>query len=871
MKKIYIVDGNSLLFRAYYATSFSGQIMRTKAGLPTNAIYAFSNMMSTIIHELESGDSLFVSFDTGKKTFRHEQLETYKAQRKPIDEDLKIQLPLARDLLDAMNVYHYELEGHEGDDIAGSIAKLASKNNYKVIIYTSDKDFLQLIDDNIDVRMIRKGLKEVELITINNIKEKFGLTPNQIKDYKGLMGDSSDNLKGIPGIGEKTALKLISEYGSLENIIEAMKSNDSKMAKNIIEHQEEGKLCKMLAAIETDLELSISLDDLIYPGYNFNALSTFFTKYEFYSLLKRLKPCHISLVTSKTKDEENKEEGLNYCEHYINSFAEVPYNIKTMIVDHTPGNYHQVSIQGFIFATNDNVYYLSYDKAINDNAFKDYLRDESKPKYVYNSKKVKVLLSHHNLEIRGITFDLLLASYLLDSSLDNDEVTVYAFFGYNILSSQEISLFEDQSKFFMMAIALNRLQARVIKMIESINCLDLYYNIELPLAMVLADMELEGVPLNRKVLSSINQEYQIKLDTLTKEIYEMAGYEFNIASPKQIANLLFDRLGLQSNKKQSTSIEVLNSLRKYHPIIDKIIEHRKYAKIISTYTTGLGDYIYPDGKIHAMFNQALTTTGRLSSSEPNLQNISVRSEEGKAVRKAFFYEHDDLELLSLDYSQIELRILASLSGEKDLIDVFNHDGDIHSETAEAVFNVSKEELTSDLRRRAKTVNFGIVYGISSWGLAEQLQISAKEANSIIERFYIRFPHIKSYFDKVVEDAQKNLFVTTITNRRRYIRELESDNYQTREFGKRAAMNAPIQGSAADLIKIAMIKISQALKEKKFKSCLILQIHDELIFKVYQDEKNALLNLVKEEMEHAIPLDVKLSVDGGFGKTWYDCK
>ncbi len=871
MKTIYIVDGNSLLFRAYYATSFTGQLMRTKDGLPTNAIYAFSNMMSSIIHELQSGDSLFVSFDTGKKTFRHEKLESYKAQRKPIDEELKVQLPLSRDLLDAMNVYHFELVGHEGDDIAGTVAKMAAKENYRVIIYTSDKDFLQLIDEHIEVRMIRKGLKEVETITDTNILEKIGLTPAQIKDFKGLMGDPSDNLKGIPGIGEKTALKLLNEYGSLENIIEAMKDNHSKMAQNILEHQEEGKLCKMLATIETDVPLNLSLENLTYVGYDFKTLSAFYTKYEFYSLLKRLKPCHINLNYKQSIDKTPQEEEITYEEHYVNSFKEIPLSCKVLILDHDNGNYHRSALHGFIFSNGKSVYYLSLEKALQDRDLKSFLEDPTYEKIVYNSKEVIVYLARHGFKIDGITFDLLLASYLLDSSLDNDEVTVFAYFGCNILSSQEISLFEDQSKFFAMAISLYTLHSKVLKMLEDIDCLFLYQTIELPLAKVLADMELEGVPLNRPVLDSINQEYQKKLDAISEQIYDLAGYKFNIASPKQIGELLFDHLGLKSNKKQSTSIEVLNSLKDEHPIVALIIEHRKYSKIISTYTSGLSDYIFEDGKIHALFNQALTTTGRLSSSEPNLQNISVRTEEGKAVRKAFFFEDPNIELLSLDYSQIELRILASLSGEQDLIDIFNHDEDIHRETAEAVFNIPKDEVTPDLRRRAKTVNFGIVYGISSWGLAEQLGISAKEANDIIERFYKRFPHIKVYFDKVVQDAQKNLYVTTITSRRRYIRELESDNYQTREFGKRAAMNAPIQGSAADLIKIAMIKIAHKIQEKHLKSRLILQIHDELIFKTYVDEKDELYRLVKEEMEHAYSFACKLSVDGGFGKTWYDCK
>lgn len=869
MNKLLIIDGNSLLFRAYFATSFTGNIMRTKSGVPTNAIFAFSNMISKIISTLKEGDLLFVSFDTGKKTFRHDQLESYKAQRKPIEEDLKTQLPIARELLDAYGVYHYELEGHEGDDLAGTVAKLGAKNNIPVHIYTSDKDFLQLIDDKIDIYMLKKGLSEIEIMNEESLKEKMGLTPEQIKDYKGLMGDASDNLKGIPGVGEKTALKLILEYGSLEKIIEGMTDQNSKLAQKIIENQEQGRVCKMLATIETDIELPFELKDLVYQGYDFNVLSQFLTKYEFYSLLKKLKPCHIQ---SKTLSQpEIKKENVTFNTRYINKFNDIKSSVNTFIMDIENGNYHTAKINGFVFSDDKNVYYLPFEQAVVDKDFISFIEDENNKKVTYDLKRAKVALANHNIELKGIYFDLLLGAYLIDSSLDNDPITIFAYFGVNILKTEVISLFENEEKNLVMCFQLNRIHQDVIETIKSIDCLNLLTDIDIPLSYVLADMEIEGFPLNKESLKEINDRYQLILDELTSTIYKMCNKEFNIASPKQLAEVLFHDLGLPSNKKESTSVDVLHYLEDKHPVVPYILEYRKYSKIISTYTTGLSEFIHEDGKIHAIFNQALTTTGRLSSSEPNLQNISIKNEEGKSIRKAFYYNEDDIYLLSLDYSQVELRILSDLSSCQDLIDLFNRDEDIHKETAAAIFNVPLEEVTPTMRRQAKTVNFGIVYGISDWGLAEQLNITAKQARIIIDRFYERFKEIKVYFNDLIAQANQDLYVKNIMKRRRYINELKSDNYQVREFGKRAAMNAPIQGSAADIIKVAMIQIYNEFKKRTFKSKIVLQIHDELIFKVYKDEIDIIYPLVKEIMENCVKMKVKLQVEGSYAKTWYDCK
>ena len=863
--KLYVVDGNSLLFRAYYATSFTGNIMRRKDGFPTNAIFGFANMMTKLLSQLKDGDKLFVSFDFGKQTFRKEKLESYKAQRKPIEEDLKAQLPCARELLKAMGIFYYEEEGYEGDDIAGTVAKMGSKLGIETICFTSDKDYLQLIDQNIKIHMLKKGLTDIEEMTEVTLQEKMGLTPHQIIDYKGLMGDPSDNLKGIPGVGEKTAIKLIQEHGSLENIIEAMKNDKSKLAAKIIENQDLGFLCKEIATIVTDMKLPFTLDDLDYLGYDYNELSSFYTKYECFSLLKKLKPNdkRISKNSSSSKVEEFEKI-------QVRKFKEIP-STNFFILDIEKGNYNTSPINGLCFSKDGKTYYLPYFLAKNDVDFIKYMKDSSKKKITYDYKQLKVSLNRDGIEVNGLGFDLNLASYLLDSSLNNDPVTIYAYYGTNILlTTNELSLFEDNQTIYNMAYHLEKLYPEVLKKLEDDNAISLFNEIELPLCEVLANMEIEGFPIDRNILEEMNNEYKTILDKLQKQIYTLAGYEFNIASPKQIAELLFHKLELPSNKKESTSIEVLNYLRDKHPIVPLLIEHRKYSKIISTYTEGLLSYIHEDNKIHTLFNQALTQTGRLSSSEPNLQNISTRNEEGKLVRKAFYYSNDDL-LLSLDYSQIELRILASMANCLPLIETFNNDEDIHSRTAMDVFNVSKEDVTSELRRKAKAVNFGIIYGISDWGLSEQISSSAAEAKEIITTFYEKYPEVKEYFTKVINDCRELGYSSTLYGRRRHIPDILSSNYNVREFGKRAAMNASIQGTGADIIKIAMIKIDKFLKENNYKSKMVLQIHDELIFRIPKEEKDIMPSLLKELMENCVTLKVKLKVDGSIAKTWYDCK
>ena len=864
MKRIVIIDGNSLLFRAYYATAYPGvEIMRSQDGTPTNAIFAFSNMMNKIIGELKEGECLFVAFDAGKHNFRHDALESYKANRKPAPEDLVKQFPIVRDFLKALNVYQFEEAGFEGDDIAGTVARLAEKEGYHVNLYTSDRDFLQLVTEEVNVNIIRKGLSDVMVMTPELVKETYGFEPLQIIDYKGLRGDSSDNLPGIPGIGEKTAVKLIEEYGSFDNILAHVDDIKGKVGENIKANAELGKISRDLAIIQTNIDLPFDIQDTVYEGYDFATINEFCQKYGLRQFINKVNP--------KWKKKDLLAEEVNV--ETVSSIEGMDVGDKVGIaLDYSDDDYSLCDILGLAISFKDKTYYLNFDDVKKDKHLLDVLKDKKIKKYCYDYKAIRVALARNDIEINGVYLDLLIASYLLDSSLKNNPDIVMNLFGVELGEKEEMSLFNsnDPNRTGRLAHYSRLLEKKAYQELEKIDAIKLYETLEVPLIDTLADMEIEGFPLDGNVLDSFGKEFKEKCNVIAEEVYEMAGERFNLSSPKQIGEILFNKMGLSKNRKMSTSFEALKDIADEHPIVEKILEYRKYFKLVSTYTEGLKVHIREDGKIHAKFNQALTATGRLSSSDPNLQNISVRDEEGKMIRKAFYYPNNEYEILSLDYSQIELRVLAALSNCKGLQDIFASGEDIHSATAKKLFKLEGEP--SDLqRRRAKTVNFGIVYGISDWGLAEQLEIGPKEAREIINNFYASYPEVANFFQKIVADALKDGYVSTLLGRRRYLRELHDSNYNTREFAKRAAMNAPIQGTAADLIKIAMIEVNKALNEGGFASKMVLQIHDELILKVPQNEKEAVYDLVKKTMEHAMNLDVPLLVDGGFGHDWYDAK
>lgn len=866
MPKITIIDGNSLLFRAYFATAYPGvEIMRTQDGTPTNAIFAFSSMINKILSTLKKDEGLMVAFDAGKDTFRKEQLESYKANRKPTPEDLVRQFPMARDFLKALGIFQFEQHGYEGDDIAGTVAKLAEKEGYQVTIYTSDRDFLQLVDNNITVNIIRKGMSDIVAMTPEVVKETYGFEPLQIIDYKGLRGDASDNLPGIKGVGEKTAVKLIQEYGSFDNIIAHASEIKGKLGEAIIADQETGRLSRDLAIIKTDVPLPFGMNDIIYRGYDFSSISEYCQKYE----LKQF----MSKINQKWKRVNLEETEINVA--IVSSFKEIgsPKEVG-LALDYADDNYSIGSLYGLAIAIESGNYYIGLDDLKKDNYALELLKSPDVKKYCSDYKAIKVALAKNGIEINGLFFDLLVASYLVDSSLNQNDIEIaMRIYGIDISSSGEtLSLFtnEDPKKTARIAFFSWKLYERIIKELEEKGSLKLYNELETPLIDTLADMEIEGFPIDVKVLDEFGDEYKKKAKELEEEIYALAGEKFNIASPKQIGEILFNKLGLYANKKLSTSVDSLKEIANEHPIVNKILEYRKYFKLITTYVEGLKKHIYPDGKIYAKFNQALTTTGRLSSSEPNLQNISVRDEEGKLIRKAFYYPDENYEILSLDYSQIELRVLAALSNCQGLKDVFLSNEDIHSATAKKIFNLQGEP-TPLQRRKAKTVNFGVVYGISDWGLAEQLEIGPKEAREIINSFYSSFPEVATFFQRIVADATRDGYVSTLLGRRRYLRELHDANYNVRESAKRAAMNAPVQGTAADLIKYAMNKVHQALLDNKLETRMICQIHDELIFRVPKKEKETAYKLIKDIMENALLIDVPLEVDGGFGRDWYSAK
>ncbi len=864
-KKFYVIDGNSLLFRAYYATAGWGDnasIMQTKDGIPTNAVFAFSNMITKILQGFKGGEYLFIGFDADSRTFRKEEFEAYKANRKPCPPELVKQFPISREYLDAMNILHYEEHGIEADDICGSLAKQAGALGFDVQVYTSDKDYLQLIDDNVTVNLLKTGMSSIEVMTPSAMVEKYGFTPKQIIDFKGLRGDSSDNLPGIPGVGDKTAVKLIQEYGSLEAIIEAAETMKSKVGENIRNNKELGRTCYKLATILTGVELPFSIEDCLYRGYDFEKVSSFASRYEMRQFVSRL-----PLSLKKTDASRKKIEFVE-----VPSFKGIDIGKKIgLAIDVDELSYNEARPDGLAIYSREKAYYIRLSDLLSDESAKIILEDESILKDTYDWKLARVALSKLGITLRGHGLDLLLSSYLIDSSLPHSAEAVYSSLGADISADdQGLGLLASSmsGKTSKMAGYAYLLKEKVLDSMKTNQVDRLYEEIESPLSEILSEMEIEGFPIDKSILSSLGDTYRAKAEEIASEIYQIAGGKFNISSPKQVGEVLFAKLGLPDIKRGSTSVEVMKELSSKHPIVPKILEYRKYSKLVSTYVEGLLPHVQVDGKIHTCFNQAQTTTGRLSSSNPNLQNIATRDEEGKAIKKAFYYQEEEVNLASLDYGQIELRVLASMSGCQKYIDVFNSGRDVHTETAKMIF--STEEPTSLERRRAKAVNFAIIYGTTSYGLAEQIGCPVYEANDIIASFYNVYPEIGEYLRSIISNVETKGYVSTMFGRKRYLRDISDSNYAKREAAKRAALNAPVQGSAADLIKIAMIKVHKFLRDGGYKTKMVLQIHDELIFRI-PDEETWLLEDIRKIMEEAVELKVKLIAEGAIGKTWYDCK
>lgn len=863
-KKMVIIDGNSLLFRAYYATAYGdpSAIMRTSYGVPTNAIFAFSNMFSKILKDMKKGDSIFVGFDADGHTFRKDQYEDYKANRKPAPEDLIPQFKIVREFLNALNVKWYEKHGVEADDICGTISKMSADEDYEVTIYTSDHDYLQLINKNVKVSLLKVGLSNMELYDEAYLMEKVGLTPEKIIDFKGLVGDSSDNYPGVKGIGEKTAIKLINEYGSLPNILEAAPSMKGKIGQKIMDDRKNAEMSYDLARIRLDVDLPFSLSDCAYKGYKFDDINAFAKKYELRQLVNRL-------PTSLKIGEDDKK----FAYKEVNVLPESFLSSETvgLALDTSYSEYHDITPSGLAICNGEETVYISIDSLKKDDKALSLLENGNVKKVVYDSKASLYSLDKLGIKLNGITDDILLSAYLLDSGTLSTPSEVYRSLGMDIDGNEDILLFEDNNKEKIAKMAYFALASisRIKNSLKENEALNLYETIEMPLSKVLAKMEKEGFPLDLDILREIGKGFSEKRDNLEKEICVLADEKFNPSSPKQVAYILYEKLGLSGNKAHGTSVSELTPLIDEHPIVGKILDYRKYAKLVGTYIDGLSAHIKDDHKIHSYFNQAETTTGRLSSSSPNLQNISARDEESKSIRKAFHYNEENLNLMSFDYSQIELRVLADMSGSSSYQELFKEGKDIHYETAKKIFGVS--EVTSEMRRKAKAVNFAIIYGSTVYGLSEQIGTSVSEAGNIIASFYRNYPEIGTYLNNIVKTAERQGYVTTMFGRRRYFRDINDPNYAKREAAKRAALNAPIQGSAADLIKIAMIKVDEFLNQNGYKTKMVLQIHDELIFAVPNDELEIMEKEIKNIMESAVSLSVPLKVNMGKGKNFYDIK
>ena len=876
--KLLLIDGSSVAFRAFFALYNQIDRFKNANGLHTNAVYGFNLMLSHLLERIQPTHVL-VAFDAGKTTFRTEMYADYKGGRAKTPDEFREQFPFIREQLDHLGIRHYELAQYEADDIIGTLDKMAETTSvpFDVTIVSGDKDLIQLTDDNTVVEISKKGVAEFEEFTPAYLKEKMGLTPEQFIDLKALMGDKSDNIPGVTKIGEKTGIKLLLEYGSLDGIyehIDEMKA--SKMKENLINDKEQAYLSKTLATIDTNAPIEIGLDDITYSGPHLENLAKFYEEMGFKQLRQAL----------DLSGEEAAPVAIDY--------TEVEQVTSDMLTEDSffhfeilGDNYHTEPIIGFAWGTKGQLYASTDTGLLQTPIFKEFL--EKTPLKVYDFKRAKVLLSHLGITLQNPAFDSRLAKYLLSTVEDNEISTIASLYSQIALPLDEVVYGKGAKKAIPeKAVLLEHLARKVavlldteepmVEQLQAHDQLDLLYDMEQPLAAVLAKMEIAGIKVERQTLEDMQVENEVVLERLTQEIYELAGEEFNINSPKQLGVILFEKLGLplEYTKKTktgySTAVDVLERLAPIAPIVSKILEYRQIAKIQSTYVIGLQDWILEDGKIHTRYVQDLTQTGRLSSVDPNLQNIPVRLEQGRLIRKAFVPEEENSVLLSSDYSQIELRVLAHISGDEHLIDAFKHGADIHTSTAMRVFNIEKpEDVTPNDRRNAKAVNFGVVYGISDFGLSNNLGISRKEAKAYIETYFERYPGIKDYMERVVREARDKGYVETLFKRRREIPDINSRNFNVRGFAERTAINSPIQGSAADILKIAMIHLDQALERGAYKTKMLLQVHDEIVLQVPSDELTAIKELVKETMESAIELAVPLEADENEGKTWYEAK
>ena len=874
--KLLLIDGSSVAFRAFFALNHQIDRFKSPTGLHTNAIYGFHLMLDHMMKRIEP-THILVAFDAGKTTFRTEMFADYKGGRAKTPDEFREQFPFIRQMLDAMGIKHYELSQYEADDIIGTLDKMAERTDipFDVTIVSGDKDLIQLTDENTVVEISKKGVAEFEEFTPAYLMEKMGITPTQFIDLKALMGDKSDNIPGVTKIGEKTGLKLLTEFGSLEGIYEHIDSmKASKMKENLIADKEQAFLSRTLATIDTQAPIEIGLDDIVYQGPRIEELGQFYDDMGF-------KQLRAQLGTTNTQEEEVLDFQI------VSEVSSAMFKKDQFFYFEILGeNYHREEVVGLAWGDKDGIY-VGGPELLDSPVLKDFL--EHQPIKTYDFKRGKVLLARKGIDLPPATFDSRLAKYLLSTVDDNALTTIAHLYGKTSLIPDEaiygkgakLALPERDVFFPHLARKVQVLletEAPMLAKLEENQQSDLLFEMELPLANVLAKMEIAGIKVKVETLKAMQAENEVLIEQLTKEIYELAGQEFNINSPKQLGTILFEDMGLplEYTKKTktgySTAVDVLERLAPIAPIVSKILEYRQITKLQSTYVIGLQDAILEDGKIHTRYVQDLTQTGRLSSTDPNLQNIPVRLEQGRLIRKAFVPSLENSVLLASDYSQIELRVLAHISQDQHLIEAFQQGADIHTSTAMRVFGIEKaEDVTPNDRRNAKAVNFGVVYGISDFGLSNNLGISRKEAKNYIDTYFERFPGIKNYMETIVREARDKGYVETLYKRRRELPDINSRDFNVRNFAERTAINSPIQGSAADILKVAMINLDKALTDAGLSTRMLLQVHDEIVLEVPMAELETVKAMVKETMESAIQLSVPLIADENEGETWYEAK
>ncbi|CYX47903.1 DNA polymerase I [Streptococcus suis] len=874
--KLLLIDGSSVAFRAFFALYNQIDRFKSPTGLHTNAIYGFNLMLDHMMKRIEP-THILVAFDAGKTTFRTEMYADYKAGRAKTPDEFREQFPFIRQMLDAMGVKHYELDQYEADDIIGTLDKMAERTEipFDVTIVSGDKDLIQLTDENTVVEISKKGVAEFEEFTPAYLKEKMGITPTQFIDLKALMGDKSDNIPGVTKIGEKTGLKLLTEFGSLDGIYENIGSmKASKMKENLIADKEKAFLSRTLATIDTNAPIEIGLDDIVYQGPKVDELGQFYDDMGF-------KQLRAQLGTTSSQEEAVLDFQI------VTEISPAMLKQDQFFYFEILGeNYHREDLVGLAWGDKEKIY-VGGPELLDSPVLRDFLDNQTIK--TYDFKRGKVLLDRKEITLPPATFDSRLAKYLLSTVEDNSLTTIANLYGQTSLVPDEavygkgakLDLPEREIFFPHLARKVQVLietEEPMLTKLEENQQLDLLFDMELPLANVLAKMEIAGIKVEAETLKAMQSENEVLIDQLTKEIYELAGQEFNINSPKQLGTILFEDMGLplEYTKKTktgySTAVDVLERLAPIAPVVSKILEYRQITKLQSTYVVGLQDAILEDGKIHTRYVQDLTQTGRLSSTDPNLQNIPVRLEQGRLIRKAFVPSLENSVLLASDYSQIELRVLAHISQDKHLIEAFQQGADIHTSTAMRVFGIEKaEDVTPNDRRNAKAVNFGVVYGISDFGLSNNLGITRKEAKAYIDTYFERFPGIKNYMETIVREARDKGYVETIYKRRRELPDINSRNFNVRNFAERTAINSPIQGSAADILKVAMINLDKALTEAGLATRMLLQVHDEIVLEVPVAELETVKAMVKETMEAAISLSVPLIADENEGPTWYEAK